>query len=114
MSAERIINKTGGAKEQKKEQLSLMPPEALMEVSRIYSFGAEKYDKVHGHRANWRRGYDWHLSYDAAQRHMNAFWGGETYDPESGEQHLAHAVFHMLALMTFVHEFPEGDTRWKK
>lgn len=68
-------------------------------------------------RANWRRGYEWSKSYAAAQRHMTAFWDGETNDPESGEPHLAHAGFHVLAMLTWLAEQGEGadnpfDDRW--
>lgn len=108
----RIISETGGAKGQKPEQMSLLPVAALLEVSRVYSHGSEKYDEVHGQRSNWRLGYDWNLSYDAAMRHMMLFWDGENDDPDSGCQHLAHAVFHMLTLMTFLDEYPQGDNRW--
>lgn len=50
---------------------------------------------------NWRLGYDWSLSYDALQRHLNAFWSGEDLDPESGLPHLAHAAFHVNALLVY-------------
>jgi hypothetical protein len=103
----RITNPTtGGQKGQKPEQMSLLPVEALEAVSRVYGFGADKYD-----RDNWRKGYDWHLSYDALQRHLQSFWKGEDIDPESGEPHLAHAVFHCFTLLTFMESYPEGDDR---
>jgi hypothetical protein len=106
----RITNPaTGGQKGQKAEQLSLLPVPALQAVARVYSFGAAKYD-----RHNWRRGYDWHLSYDAAQRHLMAFWSGEDTDPESGESHLAHVVFHCLTLITYADEYPQGDDRYQE
>ena len=109
MSETRVTNpSTGGQKGQKPEQMSLLPIEALQAVSRVYAFGAEKYD-----RHNWRKGYDWHLSYDAVQRHLMAFWAGEDTDPESGEPHLAHAVFHLLTLMSFSRDYPEGDDRYR-
>lgn len=97
---------TGGQKNQKPEQMSLLPVEALKAVSRVYAFGAEKYS-----RDNWRLGYDWHLSYDAMQRHLMAFWGGEEFDPDSGESHLAHAVFHALTLITYQQEGLGNDDR---
>ena len=105
MTETRITNPTtGGQKGQKPEQMSLLPIDALSAVARVYAFGAEKYD-----RNNWRRGYDWHLSYDAIPRHLMAFWNGEDTDPESGEPHMAHVIFHALTLITFMDEYPEGD-----
>lgn len=96
---------TGGQKGQKAEQYSLLPVEALATVARVYAYGAEKYS-----RNNWRLGYEWHLSYDAMQRHLNAFWGGEDIDPESGLPHLAHAMFHGLTLLTFLSD-PKYKTK---
>jgi hypothetical protein len=87
---------TGGMKGQKPERYSLLPVEALAEVARVYEYGSRKYDDH-----NWRKGYAWSLSYDALQRHINAFWRGESYDLESGLHHLAHATFHLFTLMTF-------------
>jgi hypothetical protein len=44
-------------------------------------------------------------------RHAWAFWGGETYDPESGLHHLAHAVFHCFSLIEYGVIHPEFDDR---
>lgn len=102
----RVTNaKTGGQKGAKPEEFGLLPWSALAHVARVYHNGAEKYS-----RDNWRKGFDWHLSYDAAIRHLAAFWEGEDVDPEDGEPHLAHAAFHLLTLMTFLDD-PEhyGD-----
>jgi hypothetical protein len=63
---------------------------------------------------NWERGYDWSLSYAAAQRHLNAFWGGEDWDPEFPESHhLDAAMFHLMALRDFVEKHPNYDDRAK-
>jgi hypothetical protein len=94
---------TGGQKGQKAEQYSLIPVEAMAQVARVYAHGAEKYS-----RNNWRLGYDWHLSYDAMQRHLTAFWGGQDLDLDSGLPHLAHAVFHALTLLTYL-----SDVKYK-
>jgi hypothetical protein len=96
MTEVRETSPTGGEKGSKPEQYSLIPVAALAEVARVYGWGATKYD-----RDNWVRGYPWHLSYDAMQRHLNAFWAGQDFDTESGFHHLAHAVFHCFALMTY-------------
>lgn len=98
----RVTNATtGGAKGQKPERMDLLPWGAVLEVSRVYGFGAAKYED-----RNWERGYEVNLSYGALQRHLAAYWTGEDKDPESGLPHLAHAGFHVLALLHF-HAHPE-------
>ena len=98
---------TGAMKEVNDIRFDLLPVPALWEVARLYGIGARKYSDN-----NWRRGYAWSNSYAAAQRHMARFWAGESMD-EGGFHHLAAAVFHMLALMTFEQEHPEKDDRFK-
>lgn len=107
MTEERIVNpRTGGEKGRKPQRFELIPMGAMGKVAEVYGFGASKYADH-----NWRRGYDWSLSLGAAFRHMAAFLEGEDLDPESGLPHPAHAVFHMLALLTFMVEHPELDDR---
>jgi hypothetical protein len=93
---QRVTSDTGGQKGKKPERFSLIPVEPLREIARVYAFGAEKYDDD-----NWRKGYEWSLSYDALQRHITEFWMGEQIDEQSGLHHLAHAAFHLNALMVF-------------
>lgn len=94
----RVVDpETGGAKGQKATQMSTLDPVALDMLGRVGGMGAEKYD-----RYNYLKGYAWHLSYDAAQRHAQAFWGGEDLDPESGLPHTAHAAWHFNALTSFL------------
>ena len=87
---------TGGIKGQKDCQLGAVDPLALWEVGNVAGFGGVKYA-----RYNFAKGYKWSLSYDALQRHLMAFWGGEDIDTESGLPHVAHAAWHCLALLTF-------------
>lgn len=97
MSEERIVDPaTGGAKGQKAERYEQIPAWPLAEIARCYGFGATKYQ-----RANFLRGYAWSLSTDALLRHIHAWRAGERHDPESGLHPLAHAAFHLLALMEF-------------
>lgn len=108
----RKTSPTGGQKGSKPEQYSMIPVAALSEVARVYSYGAEKYD-----RNNWRKGYSWHLSYDALQRHVNRFWAGEDFDPESGLHHLAHAAFHLFTLITYggdLEKYAQYDDRHRE
>jgi len=104
----RKTSKTGGQKGVKPEQYGLIPVAALRDVARVYGYGATKYAEN-----NWRKGYSWRWTYDAMQRHLNAFWEGECLDPESGLPHLAHAAFHCLSLMTFCREQKRFDDRWQ-
>ena len=93
----RVVDpKTGGVKGSKQAQLGAMDPLAIMEIAKVAGMGAVKYD-----RYNFLRGYRWSLSYDACQRHLHAFWGGEDLDEESGLYHLAHAAWHCLCLIAF-------------
>ncbi len=107
MSERRVVNeKTGGEKGTKAERFELLPWDQLAKVARHYAIGAEKYAAN-----NWRRGYDWSLSFGAMQRHLAAFWSGDDVDEETGSPHLAAAVFHCFALMLFMDEYPELDDR---
>lgn len=93
-------SETGGVKGDKPVQMSLIPVEALAEVAALYAQSQAKYPPING-KANWAHGYNWRLSYDAAQRHLMRFWYGEDTDPESGLSPLAHAAFHLNTLMAF-------------
>lgn len=104
----RSVSSTGAEKGVKAEMFSLLPAEALAKVARHYGIGAAKYA-----RHNWRGGYEWSKSYDAMQRHANAFWGGEDIDAETGSPHMAAVAFHALALLTFMDEHPDFDDRYK-
>jgi hypothetical protein len=93
----RIVDeKTGGMKGQKLCEMGALDPKALWIVGEVAGFGGKKYA-----RYNYSKGYKWSLSYDALQRHLMAFWGGENTDPESGLHHLGHACWHVLCLLTF-------------
>jgi hypothetical protein len=107
----RIVDReTGGEKGMKPVRNSLIPVKALNVIARVYHYGASKY-AAH----NWRKGYDWSLSYDACRRHLDAFWDGEDLDPESGLPHLAHAGFHVLTMLTFMLDprYSSKDDRYK-
>lgn len=103
MTEVRTTSSTGGQKGVKAERHDLLPKAGLDAIARVFGFGATKYADH-----NWRRGYEWGKSYAALQRHLQAFWDGETYDEESGEPHLGHAGFHILVLLTWLAEQGEG------
>lgn len=84
-----------------KPLMGAVPPNALLAVARVLTFGAEKYG-----RDNWRQVENAETRYlDAALRHINAYQRGEAADPESGESHLAHAVCSLM----FMIELQEGE-----
>lgn len=98
---------TGGQKGSKLERFDLIPIDPLTELARHYGKGAAKYD------ANqWRKGYDWSLSYAALQRHLTAFWNGEDYDEETGSPHMVAVAWHAFALLEFMNTCPELDDRY--
>jgi hypothetical protein len=104
---ERIVNaETGGAKCRKKQRFELLPWEQLARVSELYAVGAEKYSDD-----NWRRGYQWSLSFGALHRHLQLWHGGEQLDQETGCHHLTAVVFHALTLMYFEQHHPNLDDR---
>jgi hypothetical protein len=89
---------TEGVKhDEDKPKFSLMKPDALMEMVAVLTYGAKKYSPDNWkHLENARQRY-----FDAANRHLWQWYGGEERDPESGLHHLAHA---MSSLM-----FPDAD-----
>jgi hypothetical protein len=103
----RKTSSTGGQKGQKPQRMDLIPWNAVMKISEIYGFGAEKYDDH-----NWRKGYDFSLSFGAMMRHLALYWEGEDNDQESGLPHLAHAGFHIFALLEGMELRPQFDDRW--
>ena len=83
-----------------KPLMGAVPPNALLAVARVLTFGAQKYG-----RDNWRKVANAETRYlDAALRHINAYQRGEAVDPESGESHLTHAVCSLM----FMLELKEG------
>lgn len=91
---------TGSKHDTGKPLMGAVPPNALLAVARVLTFGAEKYG-----RDNWRQVENAETRYlDAALRHINAYQRGEAVDPESGESHLAHAVCSLM----FMIELQEG------
>ena len=76
----------------KKPKAYLLPPKALMEVSRVLTIGAEKYDEE-----NWRKLDNLQKRYTGATlRHLFAHMDGERLDPETNLSHLAHALCCLL------------------
>lgn len=77
-----------------KPRFSLIPPEALAEVAKVFTHGASKYPAK-----NYLIGTDWSRYLDATYRHLSAWSQQENLD-ESGLNHLAHAAASILILLT--------------
>ena len=75
-----------------KPKMYLLPPKAMIEVSKVLTFGAEKYDEE-----NWRHLDNLQNRYTGgALRHLFAHMDGEINDPETNYSHLAHAICCLL------------------
>ncbi len=79
-----------------KARYDLIPADALEEVARVYTMGAEKY----GDR-NWERGMKRGRIFAAMMRHAWAWWRGEIHDPVDGQHHLASVVWCGLSLIAY-------------
>ena len=78
-----------------KLRFSLIPKGVLPQVIRVLEFGAKKYSE-----GNWQNVENARTRYfDAAHRHIDAWWAGESVDTETGESHLAHATCCLMFLL---------------
>lgn len=99
---------TGVKYDNNKPDVSLLPPEALLEIAKVFDFGKGKYS-AH----NWRGGFVWTRISSAVLRHIYAWLKGEDKDPESGLSHLAHAACGLMFLLTFEVTKKGEDDRYK-
>ena len=96
----------GRKSDQLKPRPELLPPDALMAISYVLAFGAEKY----GDR-NWEAGMDWSRLLGAAKRHIAAFEMIEDTDDETGFPHLAHLCCCALFLLSYYLRGAGNDDR---
>lgn len=79
----------------KKPPVGLIPPAALIHISKAMQHGAEKYEPY-----NWRdKAVRSTIYIDAAMRHLLRYLDGEDIDPDSGTPHVAHVAACMAILM---------------
>lgn len=72
----------------KKVPLALVPAAAIIGMARAFKEGARKYGPF-----NWRTKKVEAMTYaHAAMRHLLSFVDGEDIDPESGNEHIDHAM----------------------
>lgn len=89
-----------------KLRYDLIPPGALEELAKLYTFGAKKYDA-----RNWQKGIKFSRVLAAMQRHIELFRQGETCDKEHKMNHMASVAWGAFALIEFCKHLPEFDDR---
>lgn len=96
---------TGIKYDSAKPKMNLLPPKAIVEVAKVLTFGAQKYDAE-----NWRKLDDLQNRYTAgALRHIFAHMDGEKLDPETGLSHMAHALCCLLFKLEI--ELEDGESK---
>jgi|TARA_R110000822_G_scaffold97876_2_gene221830 hypothetical protein len=86
------VNVIGKKFDSEKPKMYLLPPKATLEVAKVLTFGAAKYDEE-----NWRKLEDAQKRYSGgALRHIFSHLDGELEDPETNLSHLAHAICCLL------------------
>jgi len=89
---------------------TLLPIDSLEDVVKVLAMGANKYNETGDgpNTWNWTKGSGlgkWRLL-KSLFRHLTSYMRGETYDPESGVNHLAHVVCNCLFLLHY-HKHPD-------
>ncbi len=77
-----------------KPDLSLVPLSALEGMAKAFMVGEKKYG-----RGQYKKGFESHRLVAAVLRHVTAWNDGETLDPETGNNHLWHALASLAMLL---------------
>jgi hypothetical protein len=90
------MNEYKGLKyDEDKNRLGLIPVESLLELGKVYTYGAKKYSDE-----SWKNVEPFEERYyDALLRHLFAWRGGERMDKESRLTHLSHAFCNLSFLV---------------
>lgn len=99
---------SGKKYDQEKPMVALVDPNWILEVAKVLTFGAQKYDEE-----NWREGFKYKRLLSALQRHILAFSSGEDLDPETGLSHLSHASCCLMFLSWMSENRKDLDDRYK-
>jgi hypothetical protein len=99
-SGERRHFETGAVRDiQKgKGRMDLLPPRALIELSKLFEAGCEKY----GDR-NWEKGIQLHSFIDSGLRHIERMMAGDISEP-----HLTQACWNLLCCIETYLRIEEG------
>lgn len=99
----------GRKNDQNKLRYDLIPPQALEEIVKVYTMGAQKYEA-----RNWENGIAWSRIYSAMMRHLQAWFAGEDLDQDNGQHHISSVGWGALALLHYAKFNPEFDDRPKR
>lgn len=101
-----LISETGPAVkyDQGKDDFTYVSIELMTALARVRAFGAKKYA-----RDNWKKGFKVSRSLAAALRHIFARLAGQKNDPESGYDHLWHAICCLEHAIYDIANHPEND-----
>lgn len=110
VEAKMIVDSSTGSKraDAGKLRYDLIPPRVIEDLTKVLTGGAQKYGDH-----NWSKngGMRWTRCYSSMMRHIQAWYGGEDTDPESGLSHLAHAMCNLSFLMEYERINQDGDDR---
>lgn len=88
--------KTGEKKDEGKPRWELLDYTAVEGIVKVLTLGAKKYAA-----RNWELGIHYGRVFGAVQRHLSAWWMGESIDSETGLSHLDHALTELMFLSAY-------------
>lgn len=103
-------NKKAETYDDGKPPLAWLPWDGLNEVAMVQAYGHSKYKDFN----NFRKGMEVSRNLSCAIRHIAAYQGGESLDPESKRSHLAHAACRLLFILQNEHDKTAIDDRYKR
>lgn len=92
-----------------KTQWHLLPFEAVEGAVKVLMHGAAKYAAY-----NWANGMPYTRVLDATMRHLHAIYQGEDKDPDSGLDHVDHALCELIFLKYYMLHGVGEDDRFKR
>lgn len=102
-----MTNQLGYKEDNGKTRWGLLGFEALEEIAKVMTFGANKYASY-----NWAKGMSYERVFSALLRHLIAWYNGENIDQETGINHLAHAGCCLMFLLSYqIWKYDEFDDR---
>lgn len=106
--AEHFDNSGGIKLDNDKLRTDLIPMDALIGITQVFTFGARKYAD-----RNWEKGMQWSRVLGSCLRHLFAWAMGQDKDKESGMSHLWHAGCCIMMLISYENRLVGTDDRVK-